>query len=263
MIPSPVPAGKLRVTFLGTGTSQGVPVIACTCHVCTSPDPKDKRLRSSVLLETSDTTVVIDTGPDFRYQMLRAAVTKLDAVVFTHEHKDHIAGLDDVRAFNFKDEMDMPLYCNDAVETAIRREFGYAFREVKYPGVPQLVFRPIDTGTFSIGDMEITPIQVMHHRMPVLGFRCRNFTYITDANYIAPQELEKIKGSDVFVLNALRMQTHISHYNLHQALEVIRETAPAQGYLTHISHWLGRHQEISPDLPKNVALAYDGLQILV
>ncbi len=251
----------IRITFLGTGTSQGVPVIACECEVCKSTDAKDKRLRSSVLVESSTTSVVIDTGPDFRYQMLRESVKKMDAVVFTHEHRDHIAGLDDIRAFNFKQGQSMPLYCTASVEKAIRRDFHYAFAETKYPGVPEMHIIPIPKSLFMIGDIPFLPIQVMHYKMPVLGFRIHNFTYITDASFIADEELNKVKGSDVIVLNALRKEPHISHFNLDQALEIMNFLQPKCGYFTHISHLLGLHQKVEKELPENIRLAYDGLKI--
>lgn len=251
----------IRITFLGTGTSQGVPVIACECDVCKSSDSLDHRLRSSILVQSSTTAVVIDTGPDFRYQMLRESVKKIDAIVFTHEHRDHIAGLDDIRAFNFKQAQSIPIYCTAAVEKAIRRDFHYAFAETKYPGVPDMHIVPIQENSFMVGDIPFLPIQVMHYKMPVLGFRIHNFTYITDASYISNHELNKVKGSHIVVLNALRKQPHISHFNLEQALQVMEYLKPKRGYLTHISHLLGLHRSVQEELPPNVNLAYDGLTI--
>ncbi len=248
-------------TFLGTGTSQGVPVIACGCYVCKSSDFKDKRLRSSVMISDGDFNVVIDTGPDFRQQMLRLDVKALDAVVFTHEHKDHIAGLDDVRAFNYFSGKAMTVYCNDNVEVALRREFYYAFTTEKYPGVPEIQFSAIDSNPFSIKNIPFIPIQVKHLNMDVLGFRINDFSYITDANFISPEEMAKLKGSKVLVLNALRKEKHPSHYTLAEALEIIDLLQPEVAYLTHISHQLGTHLEVSAELPKNVHLAYDGLQL--
>lgn len=253
----------IRITFLGTGTSQGVPVIACECDVCKSTDPRDRRLRSSILVQSSNTSVVIDTGPDFRYQMLRETVKKIDAVVFTHEHRDHIAGLDDIRAFNFKQGQSIPIYCTTAVEKAIRRDFHYAFAETKYPGVPDMHIISIQENPFIVGDIPFLPIQVMHYKMPVLGFRIHNFTYITDASYISNDELNKVKGSHIVVLNALRKQPHISHFNLEQALQVMDYLKPERGYLTHISHLLGLHRKVQEELPPNIQLAYDGLTIKI
>jgi phosphoribosyl 1,2-cyclic phosphate phosphodiesterase len=254
------PCPPLKITFLGTGTSQGVPVIACDCAVCLSSNPKDQRLRSSILIESPETTLVIDAGPDFRQQMLRAGVQKLDAVLMTHEHKDHIAGLDDVRAFNFKQQVDMPVYCTTGVETALRREFHYAFSDKKYPGVPEIT--PVNIHAqqpFSIGDLWIEPIEVMHHKLPVLGFRIGGFTYITDAKTIEESELEKIKGSTHLVLNALRIKPHLSHFNLEEALMLMAHLKPAHGYFIHMSHLLGLHDDINPTLPASIQLAYDGL----
>jgi len=252
-----------QLRFLGTGTSQGVPVIGCDCPVCVSTDLRNNRLRSSVLIQSDSTTVVIDTGPDFRQQMLRAKPERLDAVVFTHEHKDHVAGLDDVRAFNFKQQQDMPLYCTEGVERALRREFHYAFAEHKYPGVPNLTFERIGENPFWIGDLEFIPIQVWHHKLPVLGFRIGDLSYITDANAIEPKELEKVKGSKILILNALRISPHVSHFNLTEALNVAEYIGAEQTYFTHISHYLGLHHEVSHTLPKSVQLATDGLSIEV
>lgn len=254
---------EIKVTFLGTGTSQGVPVITCKCPICCSVNPKDKRLRSSILLETKGKTFVIDTGPDFRQQMLRAKVEKLDAVIFTHEHKDHIAGLDDVRAFNYFTQKPIEIYATDKVQEAIRREFHYAFGDEKYPGVPELNLNRIENNPFEVENVLFNPIEVLHYKMHVLGFRIGDFTYITDANYISDKEKEKIKGSKVLVLNALRKKTHLSHFNLDEALELVRELKPEKAYFTHISHLLGKHEEVTEELPEGVALAFDGLQITI
>jgi phosphoribosyl 1,2-cyclic phosphate phosphodiesterase len=251
----------MRATFLGTGTSQGVPVITCRCAVCTSEDPRDQRLRTSVLLSTEDAHVVIDTGPDFRQQMLRGKVPRLDAVVFTHEHKDHIAGLDDIRAYNYSQKQKIPVYCTERVEGALRREFAYAFEEPEYPGIPEIELVRISEGPFQVASIELMPIAVMHQRMPVLGYRWGGFTYITDANFISEEEKSKIYGSEILVLNALRHDVHPSHYNLEQALRLVEEIQPERAYFTHISHQLGMHREVEATLPTNVFLAYDGLTL--
>ncbi len=250
----------LKITFLGTGTSSGVPMIGCNCEVCTSPDKKDKRLRSSILVESDTTSLVVDTTPDFRYQMLRAGVKKLDAVLFTHPHKDHIAGLDDVRAFNYFQQKPMELYANSLTEEAIKREFAYAFSDKKYPGIPNLNLNTIDDKPFVVGDIPVTPILVWHLKMPVLGFRFGSFTYITDANKIEDEEKEKIKGSDTLVLNTLRKEAHISHFTLDEAIAIVQELGIPSAYFTHISHQLGRHCEINNLLPPGISLAFDRQQ---
>jgi phosphoribosyl 1,2-cyclic phosphate phosphodiesterase len=249
----------IKITFLGTGTSTGVPMVACPCEVCASTDPKDKRLRSSILVQSPSTTVVIDTTPDFRYQMLRAGIRHLDAVVYTHPHKDHLAGLDDVRGFNFIQRRAMPLYANAMTRESIVREFPYAFADVKFPGLPDLELHDIDKAPFTIGDITFIPIQVWHMKMPVLGFRIGDFTYITDANRIDSDEKEKIRGSRQIVLNALRHEKHLSHFSLREALAEVEELAVPQAWFTHISHQLGKHADIEPTLPANRHLAFDGL----
>jgi phosphoribosyl 1,2-cyclic phosphate phosphodiesterase len=249
----------LKVTFLGTGTSQGVPVIGCKCQVCISDDVNDKRLRSSVLIELEGTTMVIDTGPDFRQQMLRANVDKLDAVLFTHEHRDHIAGLDDIRAYNFIQQQPMDVYAEERVFRALNYEFPYIFAEKKYPGVPQLNVNLITNFPFEVNGIAILPIRVMHFRLPVFGFRTGTFAYITDANFISEEEMEKLIGVKHLVINALRKEKHISHFTLNQALNLIKQLSPKRAYLTHLSHQMGLHAEVQNDLPSNVQLAYDGL----
>jgi len=253
---------SLKITFLGTGTSTGIPMIACDCVVCSSADKKDKRLRSSIMVESEKTRIVIDTTPDFRYQMLRENVKHLDAVLFTHPHKDHIAGLDDVRAFNFFQEQPMQVYANQMTMDALMREFAYAFADKKYPGVPSLDLNTIVLESFTIGDIKITPIQVWHMKMPVFGFRFGDFTYITDANRIENDEKEKIKGSKVLVVNALRKEKHISHYNLEEAINLVLELEVPKAYFTHISHQLGKHEEMEKRLPAGIHLSYDGLKII-
>jgi phosphoribosyl 1,2-cyclic phosphate phosphodiesterase len=253
----------IKITFLGTGTSTGVPMIACPCEVCASTDPKDKRLRSSILVQSPSTTVVIDTTPDFRYQMLRAGIRHLDSVVYTHPHKDHLAGLDDVRAFNFFQRRAMPLYANAMTQEYIVREFPYAFADVRYPGMPELELHHIDKEPFTIGDILLTPIHVWHMNMPVLGFRIGDFTYITDANRIDEGEKEKIRGSRHVVINALRHEKHLSHFSLPEAIAEVEELAIPQAWFTHISHQLGKHSVVEPTLPVNRHLAYDGLVLEV
>ncbi len=250
---------SLKITFLGTGTSSGVPMIACNCEVCTSTDKKDKRLRSSILVQSKTTTLIVDTTPDFRYQMLRADVKQLDAVIFTHPHKDHIAGLDDVRAYNFFSHKPMEIYANALTEEAIRREFIYAFAENSYPGIPKLNINTITTEPFMVGDIPVIPVVVYHLKMPVLGFRFGKFTYITDANRIDENEKQKIKGSWVIVLNALRNEKHISHFTLKEAAALAAELNIPAAYFTHMSHQIGKHADVNKMLPDNMQLAWDGM----
>ncbi len=254
---------QIKITFLGTGTSQGVPIIACNCEVCTSLNPFDNRLRSSILIEDDVTKVVIDSGPDFRQQLLREKVKMLNAVVFTHEHKDHIAGLDEVKAFNYLYKMRMPVFVTKRVEEALHREFAYIFAEEKYPGIPEIDVVNFDNDTFNIGNIKFEPINVLHYKLPVKGFKINNFAYVTDANFISEEEKLKLKNLDVLVLNALRLEPHLSHFTLNQALDLINELKPKKAYLTHISHQLGLHTAISDLLPGNVELAVDGLQIII
>jgi phosphoribosyl 1,2-cyclic phosphate phosphodiesterase len=253
----------LTITLLGTGTSSGVPMIACPCAVCHSANTKDKRLRCSILVQSATTTLVVDAGPDFRYQMLRAGVTQLDAILFTHPHKDHVAGLDDVRAFNFFSGKPMNIYANEFTQEVIIREFPYAFTDTKYPGLPEITLNPIDIEPFTAGDILVTPVLVWHLKMPVLAFRFGTFTYITDANRIEETEKEKIRGSEVLVVNALRKEKHISHFSLGEAVQLAQELQVPQTWLTHISHQLGMHDDVNKTLPHGIGLAYDTLQIKI
>jgi len=252
---------SLKITFLGTGTSQGVPVISCKCDVCMSQDERDKRLRSSVLIDTGKNTFVIDAGPDFRQQMLRENVSRIDAVLITHGHKDHIGGLDDVRAFNYFQKGPVNIYAQESVLETLRSDFFYAFEEDRYPGVPEMLLHPIENQPFEINSEVIIPIEVKHYRLPVFGYRINDFTYITDANYISETELEKVKGSKIVVLNALRRKEHISHFTLAKAIEILTIIQPETAYLTHISHQLGKYTDVEKELPSFIKLAYDGLMI--
>jgi len=248
-------------TFLGTGTSQGVPLIGCTCNVCTSENPRDKRLRSSLMVEDSDSRIVIDTGPDFRQQMLRENVHSLDAVVFTHEHKDHISGLDDVRAFNYLQKRPMNVFATLSVQEALKREFHYIFSNDTYPGIPRLTIFTIDSRPFTASSFKIIPVPVMHLNLPVLGFRIGDFSYITDANFINEDSKKLIRGSEVLVLNALRREKHVSHFSLEESINLVDELKPQRAYFTHISHQLGLHDEVNSELPSYIRCAYDGLKI--
>lgn len=251
----------MKVTFLGTGTSQGIPIIGCKCPVCTSLDFRDKRLRASIHIETEGKSFIIDAGPDFRQQVLREKIVQLDALLFTHEHKDHTAGLDDVRGFNFLQKKNLPVYGTSRVLLQLQKEFEYAFAPVKYPGTPMIDLCEIENKTFEIEGVKFTPIQVMHHLLPVFGYRVQDFTYITDANYISEIEIEKIKGTKILVLNALQQTPHLSHFTLAEALQMIEIINPEVAYLTHLSHTMGMHAEVLKTLPQNVKIAYDGLKI--
>lgn len=251
----------MRVTFLGTGTSQGVPVIGCECEVCRSLDYRDKRLRSSVHISVNGKSLVIDSGPDFRQQMLRERIKKLDAILLTHSHKDHIAGLDDVRAYNFSQQMDMPVYGTASSLRQLEVEFYYAFEKNKYPGTPQLKLTEITEEPFAINNVTVVPLPVLHFRLPVLGFRIQDFSYITDANQIPEETYERLRGTKVMVINALQREKHISHFNLEEALTAANRISADQTYFIHVSHKLGQHKLVEKELPKSVALAYDGLTI--
>ena len=248
----------MKVTFLGTGTSQGVPVIGCECPVCKSLDFRDKRTRSSILIEVQGLSLVVDTGPDFRMQMLRNQVKKLDGILFTHEHKDHTAGLDDIRPFNFKQKKDMPIYGRKQVLNQISTEFAYVFSSQKYPGVPQINRIEIDDNPFFIEDLEIIPLPVWHYKLPVFGFRIGDFAYITDANSIPEETLKKLAGVKTLVLNALQIDPHISHFTLEEAVEMSQKVGAKETYFTHISHKLGLHEKVDSSLIDGISLAYDG-----
>ena len=255
---------NLRVTFLGTGTSQGIPIIGSTHPVCLSDNPKDKRLRVSVLLSWDDYNYVIDCGPDFRQQMLRENVNHLDGILYTHEHSDHTAGLDDIRPFFFR-QGNIPIYAHSRVVKSLKKRFDYIFQEKnKYPGAPTVDINLIENNMpFSIGNKDVTPVNVLHNKLQVFGYRIGDFTYLTDVKTVLPEEKEKIKRTKVLVVSALRIEPHISHFNLEEALAFIKEIKPEKAYLTHISHLLGFHDEVEKILPNNVHLAYDNLTISI
>ena len=253
----------MTLTFLGTGTSQGVPVIACQCTVCRSTDARDRRLRTSALIHTdSGEEILIDIGPDFREQMLREQVRRLDAILITHAHRDHVAGLDDIRSFNYVQKQKMEIYGNNEALTALQRDYHYIFEPHPFPGLPEANLHTL-TGDepFRVGGTEIVPIKAMHKDLPVLGYRMGPLAYITDANHIEPDQMEKLRGVEVLVVNALRKAKHFSHFCLAEALEVVAAVQPREAYLTHISHEMGLHAEVDPELPAGVHLAYDGLKM--
>ena len=252
----------MKITFLGTGTSQGVPVIACDCEICRSVDYQDKRLRTSVLIEKDEAMLVIDAGPDFRQQMLRENVRRLDAIILTHEHKDHIAGMDDVRAFNYKSQGAIDIFAEERVQKAVKKEYSYVFAEYQYPGIPKMRLNQITDDGFVIKGISLTPLRVFHYRLPVYGFRIGNFAYITDANFVPEETKEKLFGVKYLVINALRKEKHISHFSLMEAVNFIREISPRKAFITHISHQMGFHEEVSATLPPGIMLAYDGLSFL-
>ncbi|OZV68654.1 MBL fold metallo-hydrolase [Winogradskyella aurantia] len=253
----------MKVTFLGTGTSQGIPIIGSKHPVCLSENTKDKRLRVSVLVEWEDYTFVVDCGPDFRQQMLRAGVTRIDGIVFTHEHADHTMGLDDIRPFFFR-QGDIPLYAHKRVFKSLKKRFDYIFTSKdKYPGVPSVITQNIENKPFVLGNIDVIPVEGLHYKLPVFGFRFKDFAYLTDMKTVDDKEIEKLKNLEVLVVNALRIEPHISHFNLSEALSFIEKVKPKRAYLTHISHLLGFHNEVQDQLPDNVFLAYDNLQITI
>lgn len=251
----------MKVTFLGTGTSQGVPVIGCECKVCKSLDFRDKRFRSSIHLEANGVSLVVDTGPDFRSQMLRTGIKRLDAVIYTHEHKDHTAGLDDIRPYNFTQQMDIPIFGRRQVLDQIQREFSYIFSAKKYPGVPQVDAIEINENPFQINGFQVIPIPVLHYKLPVLGFRFGDFSYVTDANFIPDESMKLLEGTEILVLNALQKESHISHFTLDEAVEMAQRIGAKQTFFTHISHRLGLHEQVDRELPEGIALGYDGLEL--
>ncbi len=259
-----------NITFFGTGTSQGIPMIGCQCAVCTSSDFRDKRLRSSALIQHNGLSVLIDAGPDFRYQMLRSKTNHLDAILLTHEHKDHTGGLDDIRALNYFNKKPFPIYCEERVLESLKNEFAYAFEENPYPGVPQFNVQIIKNAPFKIksainetNDCTIIPIRAFHYKLPVLGFRIGDIAYITDASQIPVNEFEKLKNLSVMVVNTVRREKHISHFSLSEALEVIDKVGAKRSYLTHLSHQIGLHTDLQSVLPKKVYAAYDGLTVTI
>lgn len=247
----------MKITFLGTGTSQGVPVITCECQTCLSEDYRDKRLRTSLLLEKDGIILLFDAGPDFRQQMLRANVKKLDSIIITHEHKDHIAGMDDVRAFNYKSQDAIDIYAEERVQNAIRKEFSYVFAEYQYPGIPKMKLISIPDHGFMVKSIEVIPVRVRHYHLEIYGFRIGNFAYITDANYIPEESKEKLIGVKYLVINALRKEKHISHFSLREAIDFVREISPKKAFITHISHQMGRYNDVAKELPPGIMLAYD------
>jgi len=253
----------VTITFLGTGTSQGVPVIACPCPICLSADSRDKRLRTSALVSSNGKNILIDVGPDFRQQMINASVKSLDGILITHEHRDHIAGLDDVRAFNYLMQKPMNIWAELRVHEALKCNFSYVFEEEKYPGAPELVLNSIDGQPFDVQGVKIIPVRAFHYKLPVFGFRIGDFAYLTDANFISEEEKEKLVGCKFLVVGALRQQKHISHFSLSEALKLISELSPRKAFITHVSHQMGLYQLVQKSLPENVILAYDGLTIEV
>ncbi len=254
----------MKITLLGTGTSQGIPVVGCDCSACISTDPRDNRLRSGVLVEIEDANILIDTGPDLRYQMLRNKVKRIDAILYTHEHNDHIIGLDDIRPFNFAQKIDMPLYAMPRVADELENRFGYVFSENQYPGSPRAILHRIEsTESFEISGHTVLPIQLMHGNLPILGYRFEDFTFITDASYINNENIQRIVGTKVLIINALQKKNHHSHFSLDQALDLIAQVQPSTAYITHLSHRMGTTSEWEQELPDNVFPAYDGLQISI
>ncbi|MBO7576241.1 MAG: MBL fold metallo-hydrolase [Bacteroidales bacterium] len=255
----------MRLTFLGTGTSQGVPVIACGCAVCQSQDKRDKHLRTSALVETDEgKNILIDIGPDFREQMLREKVSHLDSILITHAHRDHVGGLDDIRSFNYVQHCKMEIFCNHEARTAIERDYHYIFAYHEFPGLPEANLHEVSGDEpFEAAGVEVIPVKAMHKDLPILGYRIGKLGYITDANHIEPRELDKLRGVDVLVINALRKTKHFSHFCLEEALEVIKEVEPSRAYITHVSHEMGLYAEVNRELPEGVQIACDGEKVTI
>ena len=253
----------MRITLLGTGTSQGVPVVGCQCEVCRSDDPRDNRTRTSAFVETDGVNLLIDTGPDLRQQLLREHITKVNAILLTHEHKDHLAGLDDIRPVYFRQKAPMDIYAMQRVLTVVRKDFDYAFKEHPYPGAPSFQLHAVRHDPFFVQNVEIQPIQIRHLTLPILGYRIGPFAYITDASFVADTELAYLQDLEVLVVNALHREKHYSHFNLEQALHFIDIVKPKRAYLTHVSHHMGLYADVEKILPSHVMLGYDGLQITI
>ncbi len=251
----------MQITFLGTGTSQGVPVIGCNCEICRSGDPRDKRFRTALMVEKENNRIIIDTGPDFRQQMLAHSIKSISGVLITHEHNDHIAGLDDLRSFNFATRQPVHIWAEERVMDVIHERFPYIFADNKYPGTPEIIFHHLHLQPFYIGEIKIEPIRLYHHKLPVLGFKIEKMAFLTDVSFIPPEEMKKLYNLDLLIIDALRIKPHRSHFNLEQASNIISELKPKQAKLIHISHYLGKHNEVKKQLAHNIEPAYDGLSI--
>ncbi len=253
----------MKITVLGSGTSQGIPIITCDCDVCRSTDPKDRRLRTSILIESEESTICVDAGPDFRYQMLRAGVKKLDAILITHEHKDHIGGLDDARPLIFVQKKPMTIYASKEAQEEIKREYSYAFvnEDERYPGVPTFDLFEINNEPIKINDLTIEPIKLKHFTLTSYGFRIGNFAYVTDLSELSEEAFKKLEGTEYMILEALRKKEHYSHINLSQAIEIAQRLNVKKAWFTHVSHEMGKTADVNPTLPENMMLAYDGLEI--
>jgi phosphoribosyl 1,2-cyclic phosphate phosphodiesterase len=252
---------QIEAIFLGTGTSQGIPIIGCNCIVCNSSNFKDRRLRSSLLIIIDDFHILIDIGPDFRYQMLKAKINSINAILFSHQHRDHTAGLDDIRPVYYIKRQPIDLYAEPSVLTSLKSDFHYLFSNVNYPGKPQFNLNAISKNPFYVNNIEVKPIRAMHHKLPVLGFRIGDLAYITDANFISDIEKKKLFGLKILIINSLQREKHISHFSLDESLALIKELKPENSYLTHIGHGMGLHDVVNAELPSNIHLAYDNLKL--